>query len=66
MVLSRFGPENKRVVSSANKVLNISERKNGKSLIKIRKNNGPRTLPCGTPNRRLARSDVIFDILVHW
>ena len=31
--------------------------KNGRSFMKMRKNNGPMTLPCGTPNSKTIRSD---------
>ena len=39
-----------KVVSSANSLQPTSLRKNGKSLIKIKKNSGPRADPCGTPS----------------
>jgi hypothetical protein len=42
-------PVKTSVVSSANKIESIFSRYMGKSLMKIKKSKGPKTLPCGTP-----------------
>jgi hypothetical protein len=54
-----------KVMSLANSLqtsLANSNRK-GKSLIKIKKNNGPSILPCGTPNMLSKASDIVLSIL---
>ena len=54
----------KKVVSSANKIEATELMKNGRSFIKIRKNKGPKTLPCGTPSFIEHFSETVWPIFV--
>jgi hypothetical protein len=51
------------VVSSAKSFVTRSLITKARSLMKIKKNNGPKTEPCGTPSKIFNRSDKQFLIL---
>jgi len=62
---SKLFEDNCRVVSSANRILNIILEAFGRSLIRIRKSRGPKTDPCGTPVRMSSRVDLTPFITVN-
>ena len=49
------------LVSSANKNGSADRILSGRSLIKLKNNSGPSTLPCGTPESTGRRSDEQLD-----
>jgi len=58
--------EKTRLVSSANNLEVIFFKKKGKSLIKIKKNKGPKIEPCGTPNFISLKDDLELPNNVNW
>jgi hypothetical protein len=62
--LSKFSPAAKNVVSSAKSLAMTLLIKKGILFMKMRNNNGPKTLSCGTPNSKAIRSDKQSPTLV--
>ena len=62
---SIFLPSMKTLVSSANRIENNLSDTLGRSLMQIKKNSGPKTDPCGTPQVTVFEVDLELFILTN-
>ena len=65
-IMSRSLPVQNKLVSSANKIGINHLETDGKSLIKIKNNSGPKIDPCGTPHLICLQSDLQSLYTTYW